>query len=36
MKIEYKVTEISKEKISEYPWIEANFKLGEVGDIDDR
>lgn len=36
MRIEYKVTEISKKSIEKFPWIKSNFRLGELGSRDDR
>jgi hypothetical protein len=36
MEITYKITEISKNAIEEFPWIKSNFTLGELGSRDDR
>ncbi|MFA4839671.1 MAG: hypothetical protein WC703_09370 [Candidatus Neomarinimicrobiota bacterium] len=36
MEINYKITDISKRAIGNFPWIKSNFTLGELGSCDNR
>lgn len=36
MIISYTITELSLKNIEKYPWIQANFKIGKIGNTDDR